>query len=460
MSRLSKISLPSFGRADEPPVIPVALYQRRLEAAVERMRHRGLEVLAVYGDREHSANLAYLTGFDPRFEEALLLLDADGRRKLLVGNECMGYLPDAALGIDTELFQAFSLMGQPRAASRPLRTILSEFGVRAGRPVGCAGWKCYDMPLVDGGELALDAPAYLVDLLRELAGGRERVVNAVGLFAGAEDGLRVTNEPEQIAAFEYAAGVASEGVLALMRHVQPGVREDELERQLDSRGLPLTCHPMVGFGDKVRRGLASASANRARLGDAFTTAFGVAGGLTCRAGVVAHGPQDLDGALREFFPRYAANYFDVVLAWYAALRIGASAGEVYAAAEGARDPELYRFAVNPGHYIHLDEWVHSPFAPGSAIPLRSGMALQMDIIPVSRGPFCYINAEDGVVLADAALRAALQAQYPAMWRRIEARRRFMIGALGFTLDPSVLPLGNTSGWLPPYVLELQAALVA
>jgi hypothetical protein len=60
----------------------------------------------VYADREHCANLLHLTGFDPRFEEALLLLSADGRRKLLVGNECLGYLPDAeALGLEVELFQ-------------------------------------------------------------------------------------------------------------------------------------------------------------------------------------------------------------------------------------------------------------------------------------------------------------------------------------------------------------------
>ena len=36
-----------------------------------RMDERGLDQLVVYADREHSANLSYLTGFDPRFEEAL-----------------------------------------------------------------------------------------------------------------------------------------------------------------------------------------------------------------------------------------------------------------------------------------------------------------------------------------------------------------------------------------------------
>jgi hypothetical protein len=54
------------------------------------MRADRQDALVVYADREHCANVAYLTGFDPRFEEALLLLSSEGRRKLLVGNECLG----------------------------------------------------------------------------------------------------------------------------------------------------------------------------------------------------------------------------------------------------------------------------------------------------------------------------------------------------------------------------------
>jgi hypothetical protein len=216
---------------------------------------------------------------------------------------------------------------------------------------------------------------------------------------------------------------------------------------------------MVGFGEKVRRGLASASSNRARPGDAFTVAFGVNGALNCRAGAVARDPAELDGELREFFPRYASNYFDVVCAWYEAVRVDASAGNVFAAAEGARDPSLYDFAVSPGHYIHLDEWVHSPFSAGSTIRLCSGMVLQMDIIPVSNGPFCYINAEDGIVLADRDLRAELAARYPALWRRIQQRQDFMRDELGIRLDDSVLPLSNMPGWLPPYVLRPEQVLV-
>ena len=78
--------------------------------------------------------------------------------------------------------------------------------------------------------------------------------------------------------------------------------------------------------------------------------------------------------------------------------------------------------------------------------------MQMDIIPMSRGPFCYSNVEDGVVLADEGLRRELAKKYPGMWRRMEARRGFMGGALGIKLDASVLPLSNTPAYLPPYVM--------
>ena len=210
-----------------------------------------------------------------------------------------------------------------------------------------------------------------------------------------------------------------------MHHLRPGVVECDLEKHLDSRGLPLSCHRMINFGEKARRGLASPSAQRAKRGQPYTIGFGVQGALSCRAGMIAAGPNDLTGPLREFYPSLAANYFQVVAAWYKHVRVGANAGAVARAVEAVRDPKLYRFAVNPGHYLHLDEWVHSPFAIESRVQLRSGMALQMDIIPVSLGPFCYINAEDGIVLADARLRAQLARGHPDFWKRAQARRAFM-----------------------------------
>jgi hypothetical protein len=452
MIHLAHTPVPDFGMDPAPPLLPPGVYVARLARALERMRRGKLDFLAIYADREHFAHLAYLTGFDPRFEEALLLLAADGRARLMVGNECMGYLPDPGLGIEVERFQDFSLMGQPRGSSRPLRTILRSFGIKPGARAGAVGYKVFCGRLVSGGPRALDVPSYLADLLRDLCGGARNVLNAAGLFADAQEGLRVINEPEQIAQFEYASCVTSEGVRRLLRHLRVGVREQDLEKYLDSRGLPLSCHRMVGFGEKAKRGLASPSARRAKLGDAYTTGFGVTGALTCRAGVVARTEKDLPPAIRAFYPRFAANYFAVVAAWYEGVRVGAVAGEVFRAAERVRDRRLYDFAVNPGHYLHLDEWLNSPFAAGSRVRLRSGMMIQMDVIPVSRGPFCCVNAEDGIVLADDALQAELARRYPTPWQRILRRREFMRHALGIRLHDTVLPLSNIPGWLPPYAL--------
>ena len=460
MVKIASIELPDFGGGEESlPEIPLRQYEERLNAVVARMKEARFDFLVVYGDREHSSNMAFLTGFDPRFEEALLLLDLSGRRWLLVGNECMGYLPDGGLHCQPILFQELSLMGQQRGDSRSLRAILGEFGISRGASVGCAGWKYFEGPLVDHPPTAIEIPAYIVDLLRDLVGDPEKVRNAGAIFMNPQDGLRIINCAEQIARFEFASIRTSESVLAAVRGLREGVAENALENLLTNAGLPLSCHTNVSFGEKVKRGLSSPSARKARLGDAFVIGFGLQGALTCRAGAIARGPQDLPSELREFYPRLAGNYFEVAAGWYESLRVGARAADVWQRVDSLRDDSAYTFAVNPGHYLHLDEWVHSPFSRGSSVVLRSGMALQMDIIPVSKGPFCYVNAEDGIVLADEALRAELAGRYPACWKRIEMRRQFMREAVGIPLHEDVLPLSNTPGWLAPYALEPNQAYV-
>ncbi len=453
----AKIDLPEFGVPAALPELSAAEYETRLAQMVARMKREQLDVLAVYADREHSANMNFLLGFDPRFEEALLLLDQKGQRLLLAGNECLGCLPEK-VPCPVERFQEFSLMGQPRDQSKPLKKLLADFGIGKGAVVGCVGWKYYDGPNIAQPRTAIEIPSFMVDALRELAGGTERVVNANALLMGVEDGLRLFNSAEQLARFEYAAAHVSTSVRRAIESLREGCAEKEVAENFRTGGLTLSCHPMVSFGEKARRGLSSPSDRRAKIGDAFTMAFGVEGGLTARAGVIAAGPQDLAPELRDFYPRFTENYFAVVAAWYATVKVGATAGEVFAAVEAVRQPELFSLALNPGHYLHLDEWVHSPFAKGSGITLRSGMALQADIIPISAGPFCCSNAEDGVALADEKLRAELAARFPECWRRIAARQQFMRDALGITLDESVLPLSNVPGWLPPYALAPEQAL--
>ncbi|HEX7543715.1 MAG TPA: hypothetical protein VF361_02845, partial [Candidatus Limnocylindrales bacterium] len=89
-ARLAQIDLPDFGMPGSRPEIPEAIYAARIERLRLRAEEGGYDRLVVYADREHSAGLSYLTGFDPRFEEAILVLGPSRDPALLVGNECQG----------------------------------------------------------------------------------------------------------------------------------------------------------------------------------------------------------------------------------------------------------------------------------------------------------------------------------------------------------------------------------
>src|SRR3954451_4224178 len=71
--RLATVGLPDFGEPGPRPELPVQRYGERVPALRARADARGYDRLVIYADREHSANLAFLPGFDPRFEEAMLI---------------------------------------------------------------------------------------------------------------------------------------------------------------------------------------------------------------------------------------------------------------------------------------------------------------------------------------------------------------------------------------------------
>src|SRR6185503_590214 len=98
-ARLAEVALPDFGMPSGSPELPPPIYTARLERLRERMDRLGYDRLVVYADREHSANLSYLAGFDPRFEEAILVVAQTGDPVVLVGNECWGMAGAAPLAM-------------------------------------------------------------------------------------------------------------------------------------------------------------------------------------------------------------------------------------------------------------------------------------------------------------------------------------------------------------------------
>jgi hypothetical protein len=353
----------------------------------------------------------------------------------------------APLNMRRLLFQDLSLPGQPRDRSQPLPEILADEGVHRGSHVGVIGWKHYsDREL-------MEVPAFLVDVLRRMTGPTGTVENANDLLIGASDGLRVINEVEQLAAFEYAACQTSNGVRQLLAGLEPGMTEQDAVRLLEWNGTPLSCHLMLTAGPRASLGLLSPGDRPIERGDRFTVAFGIWGALNCRAGFVVEDAGELPHEIRDYVDRLVGPYFEAVVEWYGALCIGQNGGVLQEIVDRRLGDPFFGIFLNPGHQIHLDEWVNSPVAPGSRIELRSGMALQVDIIPATGTEYFTTNIEDGIALADDSLRRDFANGYPEAWSRIQARRDFMANNLGIDLHPDVLPFSNIPAYLSPFLLR-------
>lgn len=449
---LVEVDLPEFGEPTVEPAIPAEVHAERVAAALARAGERGLDALVVYGDREHWANVTYLCGYDPRFEETLLILREGQRPALLVGNEGWAYAELAPGDVDRVLFQTFSLLGQPRGGAA-LPDILRERGIAPGRRVGVIGWKYFGAGDGGLGASSLDVPSYIADAIRGLVGPSGAAVNATDILMAADGGLRAVNDVDQLAAFEHAATFTSQGLRNVLFGLRPGLREIDAARLMAFNGLPQAAHPMLSSGRRAFYGLPSPSAKVIERGEPFTMAYALWGALNARAGFVVEAADELPAGIQDYVERLVAPYFSAVVAWWEAVGIGVKGGELHEAVLSRIGDPFFGVSLNPGHLIHLDEWMNSPIAENSAVPLRSGMALQVDVIPATNSPWFTTNVEDGLALADEPLRARFAQRHPEAWRRIERRRRFMTDVLGIQLRPEVLPFSNIPAYLPPFLLS-------
>jgi hypothetical protein len=442
-ARLSTVPLPDFGKATYPGLAGPEEFSRRLASARAAALANGWSHLIVYADREHFANLAWLTGLDPRFEEALLIAGPSGSPLLLTGVECESYLPISPLWkaglLRAERWDDFSLQNIPREQMRSWPEIFAGEGIDAQARVGLAGWKSYRDPR------ALDAPHYLVEALRATGA---LVENAVPIFVDPARGLRTICGPEEIALFEWANVEASEGMKSLIGGLREGATDHELARLMQFNGAPQGCHWTLKTGPN-RISLASAKGDVLRRGNTFSANICYWGANCCRAGWVAAGPEDLPEEARDYAESFAGPYVEALGEWFRCLRIGAPAGSLYNAIHQRLPAEVFGIKLNPGHLIHLDEWPCSPVEQGSTIPLRSGMIMQCDVIPSSKRYFST-RMEDSYLLADPALRSRLPQD---VLDRCRARQRFMRDTLGFPLSDDVLPLSNLAGVVQPYLLR-------
>src|SRR5436190_2766584 len=307
--RLIEVELPDFGVPETRPELSRSIYVARLDRFRQRLRDAGLSAAVIYADREHSANLSYLTGFDPRFEEALMLVVSGQDPVILTGPENQGTARAAAIDVEVKLYPPFGLLGQARSRTAPLAELLRDAGIAADSKVGTVGWKYYGLQETAAPQAWIEIPSFVVDTVRSIVGPSGSVSNATEILMGASNGLRAINEIDQLAQFEFAASHASESVKRVLFGVRVGMREFEAASLMRPIGLPLNCHPLLSAGERAFLGLLSPSDRIIERGDPFTTAFGIAGALTARGSFVVADSSELPEAIRDYADRLVAPYF-------------------------------------------------------------------------------------------------------------------------------------------------------
>ena len=453
---LKKVALPEFGEPTVMPVVPYATYEARIEALLER--GQDFDAFVVYGDREHSANIAYFTGYDPRFEEALLIIVPGRKPKLLVGNEGWGYAELCAGPYDPILYQTFSLPGQPRDRSPALKDILAECGLKSGQKIGAIGWKPFGPEDHGFGETALDLPSFIADTLRSIAGGSDRVVNAAGLTMDPDGGLRTVNEADQLAAFEFAATFTSQGLRNVLAKIEPGMTELQAARLIGMNGLPQSVHPMLTAGRRAAYGLPSPSLDVIKRGDPVTCAYGVHGALNARAGFLVEDAKELPADIRDYVEKLVAPYFSAVVDWYETVGIGVTGGAlVESRPRPHRRSVLRRVAQSrPPHPSGRMAEFAGLFGLRDKASLRHGAAGRRD--PGDRHALFHHQHRGRHRARRREVARGDRREISGGLERIEARRAFMTDVLGIRLKPEVLPFSNIPAFLPPFWLSRNSAM--
>lgn len=436
-------------------------YLERIQNIWKMKEAEEYSCLIIYGDREHFSNVHYFTDLDVRFEETLLVLYRDRKPVIILGNEDMAYSDIIPYDIDRRLYQSFSLMGQPNDARSPLLSdLFKSLELPQTGKIGLIGWKKYSAKLHPSCQLVTDVPYYIVEeLLKQVE--ESRLQNATDLLTDCVYGLKHHISAKEIAQFEVLGTKASRNVYNCLRSLKPGVTEIDSSLALCIDGDPLATHPNVNFGDKnTSYGLSGPKYyKKLEVGDFIGVGYGLRGSNVHKSGIYVGSMADIPDGRKGYIEEMAKPYFATIVRWYEMMRIGTRCGDVWQMVEDWIGFEKFGIGLNPGHLSHTDEWTHSPFEKESKVRLTSGMALQCDFTVSFNSPYMTCHVEDGLVIADAALRDEVKHIAPESWARIEQRRHFMKNTLNIDLGDEVLPMSDMPAVCFPYMADLTTIFV-
>ncbi|MFV0557828.1 MAG: M24 family metallopeptidase [Enterococcus sp.] len=432
-----------------------ATMQERYENIQYLMHQENLDALVIYGDLEHGGNFEYFTGFVTRFEEGVLVIHKTGKNYLLLGNENLNKAEKARIPVEAIHVPHFSLPNQPMENDQPLAKYFEAAELTSNMQVGVVGWKLFISQFANYREV-FDLPNYLIQALDEVV-GLNNLSNRTDLLIGGACGVRTTNNANEIAHYEFGAQLASLGMSRALAKFDLHVSEMEIGHVLNQFGQRPNVVTIAATGERFELANIYPTDKKVRLGDPVSLTIGYKGGLSSRAGYAVNNEYELPSDVSDYLDVLAKPYYATVVNWLENIRLGMSGGELYQFIESVFPKAEYGWHLNPGHLTADEEWLSSPIYPHSTERLRSGMILQIDIIP-SRPGYAGTSCESGIALADAVLRAEIKAAYPELYQVFKERRQYLKEVLNIDLPKEVLPMNDTVAYYRPFFLAKNLGL--
>ena len=454
---LTTVAEPKKDCSGRPIFLTDETIEERKQKILTRMHKLHLDKLVIYGDVEHGSNFEYLVGFFTRFEEALLIIDKTGEINIVLGNENLGKASKARVQITkTTHVSLFSLPNQPNRTDVTFKDLLISASLNKGQRIGLVGWKNFTSILEDNKHI-YDVPYYIVKNIIDIIGDEALLSNECSLFIG-EDGARCTNNPNEIAHYEYAAALASDCILDAMNSLNLGTNELELGDKLVRNGQHTSIVTIASSGPRFIKANMFPRDNKVNLGDPISLTVGYRGGSSSRCGLAVENETQLPEGQKDYLERIAIPYFNAYVAWLENIKCGLQGHEIFDLIESELPREKYGWSLCPGHLTAEEEWMSSPIYENSTEVLQSGMLLQIDIIPSVSG-YTGSSAESTILLANESLRNQIKKEYPDMYNRMIERRNYLIHVLGISLSEDVMPMCSTVAYLRPFLLAHNKALV-
>lgn len=447
------IEQPKLDCTNKPVLLSDETMEERYNKVMNRMKIEGIDSLVIYADLEHGGNFEYLTGFLPRFEEALLVLNQCGDHYMLMGNENLNKVAAARICATAIHVPHFSLPNQPMDVNEPLIELIKKAKIQSNSCVGIVGWKNFTSKIEDNQQI-FDVPSYIVEAIKKIVDGGS-VFNATFIFIG-DKGVRCVNNVNEIEHYEFGAALASDSILRAMNMIELGVSEMEMGEILNSFGQRNSVVTIASAGPRFIKANIYPTNKRIELNDSISLTVGYKGGLSSRAGYAVHSSDEL-GNKSDYLDVLVKPYYNAIACWLESVCCGLIGDKVYQLIESVLPKSKFNWSLCPGHLVADEEWMSSPIYSGSEEVLESGMLFQIDIIPSQKG-YAGTSCESTVLIADKSLREKIKQESPELWDRIKERREYIKNVLGININEDILPMCSTVGYLRPLLLDKNKAM--